>query len=92
MIFYYRNKKGVGLLKVNLEALKELAFKNGWSVPELAKHIGISYSYLFRVLKGQKKGGSKLFAGLYRLCAEHDLDFGALVFLADTLPADNEKK
>jgi transcriptional regulator with XRE-family HTH domain len=79
----------VSFLEVNIEALKMLIKERDWSTPELARRLGVDYSYLFRVIKGKKKGGSKLFAGLYRLCAEEGLDFGKLIFLTKPLPADN---
>lgn len=76
-------------MEINIEALKMLAKEKGWSVPELSRRLDIDYSYLFRIIKGKKKGGSKLFAGLYKLCAEEGLNFDELIFLTGSLPADN---
>lgn len=75
-------------MEVNIEALKLMANEKGWSVPELAKRLGVDYSYLFRIMKGNKKGGYKLFTGLYKLCAEEGRDFNELIFLVDLLPVD----
>lgn len=79
-------------MQVNVEALLELAEKKGWSVPELANRIGINYSYLFRIVKGSKKGGTKVFIGLYKLCVEEGLDIRELIFLSGTLSADNARQ
>lgn len=76
-------------MEVNIDALKMLADEKGWSTPELAKRLGVDYSYLFRVIKGKKKGGYKLFTGLYKLCAEEGRDFNELIFLVDTLSVGN---
>ncbi len=78
-------------MRVNVAALEEFAQGRGWSTPELARRLGIEYSYLFRVLNGQKGGGSKLFTGIYQLCAEEQLDFKAFVFLPSPLSANNDQ-
>lgn len=62
-----------GVMRVDTSALKDLAHARGWSIPELAVRLQIDYSYLFRILKGQKTGGAKLFAGVYRLCQQEGL-------------------
>lgn len=79
-------------MEVNIEALKRMANEKGWSVPELAKRLGVDYSYLFRIIKGNKKGGYKLFIGLYKLCVEEGWDFNELIFLVDMLPTDNVRQ
>lgn len=60
-------------MRANISALTDLAHVRGWSIPELAAHLQLDYSYLFRILKGQKTGGAKLFAGIYRLCQQEGL-------------------
>jgi transcriptional regulator with XRE-family HTH domain len=60
-------------MKVNITALKQLAENKSWSIPDLAKHLGVNYSYLFRILRGEKNGGSKLFSGIYHLCLKEGL-------------------
>lgn len=60
-------------MKVNINALQILAENRNWSHPYLAKRLGINYSYLFRIMRGEKSGGNKLFSGIYRLCQEEEL-------------------
>lgn len=84
-----KEREGVRL-EVKVEALKRLASSKGWSVPELARRLGVEYSYLFRVLNGEKgRGGGKLFVGLYRLCGEENLNFEDFVFLPAPLSTNN---
>jgi transcriptional regulator with XRE-family HTH domain len=84
------NGKEVKYLKVNTEALKNLSDAKGWSIPALAVKLGIDYSYLFRVINGQKSAGTKLFSGIYRLCKQENLSIDDYIFLEQTLSVDNE--
>lgn len=77
-------------MNINTEALKHLARKYHWSIPELADQLGIDYSYLFRVLNNQKKGGSKLFSGIYILCKKEKLNVEDYIFLKGTLSTNNK--
>ena len=58
----------------NISALQQLAKTKNWSIPELAHHLGVDYSYLYRVMRGPKGGGAKLWTGIYRLCKEYGLE------------------
>lgn len=60
-------------MRANISALTDLARARDWSIPELAARLQLDYSYLFRILKGKKTGGAKLFAGIYRLCQQEGL-------------------
>jgi len=60
-------------MKVNTRALLQLAEDRGWSIPHLASRLGIDYSYLFRVLHNEKKGGVKLLEAIYKFCQEEGL-------------------
>ncbi|MCL6561212.1 MAG: helix-turn-helix transcriptional regulator [Firmicutes bacterium] len=68
-------------MEVDIVALKALADEKGWSIPELARRLNINYSYLFRILNGEKKGGFKLVTGLYKLCLNEGLNFNTFIFL-----------
>jgi AraC-like DNA-binding protein len=60
-------------MRANIFALKQLARVKQWTIPELARQLGINYSYLFRVMRGEKRGGAKLWCGIYRLCKKEGL-------------------
>ncbi len=49
---------------VNLQRVREFMEEKGYSEYHLAKEMGISYSYLFRVLRGTRHPGSKFIKGL----------------------------
>lgn len=76
-------------LKINSAALKKLAESKEWSIPELASVLGVDYSYLFRVLNGEKNGGSKLFRGIYNLCKDEGLNVEEYIFLTSTMSTNN---
>ena len=44
-------------MKLNRPALLYLAETKNWSTPELANRLGINYSYLYRIMQGEKQGG-----------------------------------
>lgn len=85
------NSEVVIRVKVKTEDLQKLANQNNWSIPELANQLGVEYSYLTRVLSGEKNGGAKIFAGLYKICKEKELNIEDYIFLNIPLSADNKK-
>lgn len=68
-------------MRVDIDAVITLAKTKGWSTPELASKIGINYSYLFRILTGEKKGGAKFLGGIYHLCKNEKLNIDDYIFL-----------
>ncbi|NLX02920.1 MAG: helix-turn-helix transcriptional regulator [Syntrophomonadaceae bacterium] len=70
-------------MKVNRSALMQLAETRNWSIPELAKRLGINYSYLYRIIRGEKQGGAKLWSGIYVLCKQEGLSIEDYVFMDD---------
>lgn len=78
-------------MRLNTDALIKLAESKNWSIPELAKRLGVNYSHLFRVLNKEKGAGVKLFTGVYNLCQEEGLDAKQYIFLSEPLSADNGK-
>lgn len=68
-------------MKANIAALLELAKARNWTTPELARRLGIDYSYCFRIIRGERSGGAKLWSGIYRLCKEEGLLVDKYIFL-----------
>ncbi|MCL5982303.1 MAG: hypothetical protein M1571_07345 [Firmicutes bacterium] len=54
----------------------------GWTLPQLAARMALDYSFLYRVMQGQRNPGGKFFSGLMLLCIEEDLDFEQYVSFA----------
>lgn len=70
-------------MRANISALMELAGNRGWSMPQLAARLQIDYSYLYRIIKCEKHGGAKLFAGIYSLCQQEGLSLDNYISLED---------
>ena len=70
-------------MKVNRSALMQLAETRNWSIPELAKRLGVNYSYLYRIIRGEKQGGAKLWSGIYVLCKQEGLSIEDYFFMDD---------
>lgn len=66
-------------MQVNLKKLKKLAESKDWSIPELAERMALDYSFLYRVLQGQRMPGGKFISGLMLLCMNEGLDFEEFV-------------
>ncbi|MDI6604938.1 MAG: helix-turn-helix transcriptional regulator [Thermoanaerobacteraceae bacterium] len=63
--------KDVGLVP-NLNYIKSLMVKKGWSGSDLARHMGVSITEANRVLRGARKGGKKVIGGLLKAFPEED--------------------
>jgi transcriptional regulator with XRE-family HTH domain len=75
------NNNGAVAMKANLSALQQLAKTKNWTTPELARRLKIDYSYLFRIMRGEKRGGAKLWSGIYFLCKQEGLSIEDYIFL-----------
>ncbi len=62
-------------MEINLEEFKELIRQKGWSLVDLAQKMNIEYSFLYRVINGQRNPGKRFFSGLMLLCVNEGLDF-----------------
>jgi transcriptional regulator with XRE-family HTH domain len=60
---------------VNLEYVRFFMENNGLTELELAKQMGVSYSYLFRVMRGKRKPGGKFIEGLIKAGMKPDKIF-----------------
>lgn len=49
---------------VNLNELKNFMIRENLTEPALAKKIGVSYSYVYRVLRGQRSAGKTFILGM----------------------------
>ncbi len=67
-------------MKANVAALLALGKTRNWTLPELARRLGIDYSYLYRIVRGEKNGGAKLWSGIYHLCKEEGLPLEKYIF------------
>lgn len=72
------------MARVNLEKVRELMNQSGYSEPELAEIMEVSYSYLFRVLRGDRQPGGKFIDGLIKAGMSPED-----IFLPQPLPKGN---
>jgi len=70
---------------INLERIKAFMTYNGWSEYELAKRMGVSYSYVNRVLSGKRTPGRKFIVGLINAGMKPE----AIFILPKALPSGN---
>jgi len=50
---------------INLGKVKQFMDEKRMNEPEMAGYMGITYSYLFRVLRGKRQPGRKFIEGLF---------------------------
>lgn len=69
---------------VNIKKVESFMAKKRMNEPEFANAMGITYSYLFRVLRGKRQPGRKFIEGLFNagMRAED-------IFLPQPLPKGN---
>ncbi|WP_425060201.1 hypothetical protein SCACP_08700 [Sporomusa carbonis] len=70
---------------VNLDKVRVLMTKKKISEYGLSKLMNVSYSYVYRVMRGQRKAGQAFTDGLIRIGIEPND-----IFLTQTLSKDNE--
>ena len=70
-------------MRLNLEKTERLLEERGWSEVMFARKLKLDYSYVYRVLRGQRGVGKKFLRGLLRLCERENFDFKEFIFLDD---------
>lgn len=73
--------------QVNLDRVQIFMRERNISEPALAKRMDISYSYLFRVLRGKRQAGRKFIHGLISIGMKPEE-----IFLPKVLPNGNIKE
>ena len=69
---------------INIENVKQYMAEKQMSEPDFAEAMGITYSYLFRVLRGDRQPGRKFIEGLFRVGMKAED-----IFLTTPLPKGN---
>lgn len=75
------------MAQVNLDRVQTFMRERNISEPALAKSMEISYSYLFRVLRGKRQAGGKFINGLISIGMKPEE-----IFLPQALPKGNSEK
>jgi transcriptional regulator with XRE-family HTH domain len=66
-------------MKLNEEAIRQLLESRGWSEVTFARLLHLDYSYVYRVLRGERGIGKKFITGLLLLCEKEGLNFRGFV-------------
>lgn len=84
-------KRGVSMADniINLDYLKKYMAEKGISEVKLAELIGVDYTTVYRVFKGNRNPGTKFIAGLIK--SGLDIDFEK-IFLNNPLPDGNMQR
>jgi transcriptional regulator with XRE-family HTH domain len=77
-------------MEVNVKALKRLAKGKNWSLPEMSEKMGLNYTFLYRVIHGQRNPGRKFFKALMFMCMNENLDFEDYVIFT-LQPKENDE-
>ncbi|MBS4032674.1 MAG: hypothetical protein KGZ63_14835 [Clostridiales bacterium] len=64
---------------VRVEELRKLQEEKSWTMPEMAQKMALDYSFLYRVMQGQRNPGGKFLSGLMLLCMDEGLEFEQFV-------------
>lgn len=75
------------MAQVNLDRVQAFMKEKQISEPALARSMDISYSYLFRVLRGKRQAGGKFIDGLIKIGMNPEE-----IFLPTALPNGNDAK
>lgn len=68
-------------LDIRRDMLKKIMEEKGWSKKRFALELQIDYSYLYRILKGERNPGSKFIRAFFEFCKKNDLFFDDYVFI-----------
>jgi transcriptional regulator with XRE-family HTH domain len=75
------NEGGVIRLKLNTVTVKILIEKKGWSEVLLARKLNLDYSYVYRVMRGERGIGKKFISSLLKFCEKEGLNFRDFILI-----------
>lgn len=68
-------------MKLKRDKVKAYLSSRGWSDVLFAKKLGLDYSYVYRVLRGDRGIGKKFISGFLLLCEKEGLDYRDFISL-----------
>ena len=69
-------------MELNREAVQELMDERfGGNYSRFSKALGVSPSYVHKVLTKEKKCGVKFYSGIINWCLKHDVEYTKYIFL-----------
>lgn len=61
-------------MRPNIEYIKQLQIKKGWSNAQLAMRMDVSKAHVGRIFSGKREAGSKVISGITRAFPNEPLD------------------
>lgn len=61
-------------MRPNIEYIKQLQIKKGWSNAQLAMRMGVSKAHVGRIFSGKRDAGTKVISGIIRAFPNEPLD------------------
>lgn len=61
-------------MRPNIEYIKQLQIKKGWSNAQLAMRMGVSKAHVGRIFSGKREAGSKVISGIVKAFPNEPLD------------------
>ncbi|AZR72356.1 hypothetical protein BBF96_02475 [Anoxybacter fermentans] len=68
-------------MRLNVEKVGKMLKERGWSEVMFARKLNLDYSYVYRVMRGERGVGKKFLAGLMKFCEKEGLNFKDFIFL-----------
>lgn len=68
-------------MRLDIKSAKKLLEERGWSEVMFARKLGLDYSYVYRVMRGDRGVGKKFLTGLMKLCEKEGLNFRDYIIL-----------
>jgi predicted transcriptional regulator len=68
-------------MRLNRELTEKFLHDRGWSEVMFARKLNLDYSYVYRVMRGERGVGKKFLTGLMKLCDREGLNFKDFIFL-----------
>lgn len=64
---------------MNVDAVRPLLDSKDWSEPTFARKLGLDYSYVFRILRGNRGIGNKFLTQLIKFCEKERISFRSFI-------------
>ena len=61
-------------MRPNIEYIKQLQIKKGWSNAQLAMRMGVSKAHVGRIFSGKREAGTKVISGIIKAFPNEPLD------------------
>lgn len=68
-------------MRLNIEAVSNVLKGKGWSEVMFARKLGLDYSYVYRIMRGERGIGNKFLTQFIKFCENEKLPFRSYIEL-----------